>query len=342
MIWIAVDAMGGDFAPRRVVDGALAAARHFDLGVALVGASRPIEEEIARLGGVDRNRVRVVEAADVVGMEDSPAAALRRKPGASIKVAADLVAAGRAAALFSAGHTGATVMAAHAAFGMLAGVDRPALAATIPTSRRPAVLLDLGATVECRPHHLLQFAVMGNVYARVALGIAAPRVALLSIGEEATKGNDLTREAHRLLKASPLSFVGNIEARDVYSGAADVIVCDGFTGNVALKISEGLVEMVEALLAEELSSTLTMRVGSLLSRRAFRRFRRRVDYSEYGGAPLLGVGGVTIVGHGRSSAKAVRNGVAVAYRSVTTRSLERIEREIAQSASPHGGDAAGP
>jgi glycerol-3-phosphate acyltransferase PlsX len=335
MIWIAVDAMGGDLAPRHVVDGALAAARHFDLGVALVGAPRAINAEIARHGDIDRSRVRVVEASDVVTMEDSPAAALRRKPGASIKVAADFVAKGEAAALFSAGHTGATVMAAYAAFGTLPGVDRPALAATIPTRRRPAVLLDLGATLECRPHHLLQFAVMGNVYAHVALGIENPRVALLSIGEEASKGNDLTREAHQLLKASPLSFIGNIEARDVYSGQADVIVSDGFTGNVALKISEGLVEMVEALLAEELSSTLTMRVGSLLTRRALRRFHRRVDYSEYGGAPLLGVGGVTIVGHGRSSAKAIRNAVAVAYRSVTTRSLERIEQEIAISAAPH-------
>ena len=188
---------------------------------------------------------------------ESPTAALRRKPAASIRVAAELVARGEASALFSAGHTGATVMAAHAAFGMLAGVDRPALAATIPTRGRPAVLLDVGASVECRPSHLLQFAVMGSRYARVAFGIDAPRVALLSTGEEATKGNEFTREAHQLLRASSLPFIGNIEARAVYSGEADVIVCDGFTGNVALKISEGLVEMIETLLGEELSSTLT-------------------------------------------------------------------------------------
>ena len=246
------------------------------------------------------------------------------------------MARGEAAALFSAGHTGATVMAAHGAFGMLPGVDRPALAATIPTRRRPAVLLDVGASVECRPPHLLQFAVMGSVYARVAFGIETPRVGLLSIGEEATKGNELTREAHRLLKASPLAFIGNIEARDVYSGEADVIVCDGFTGNVALKISEGLVDVVEDLLSEELSSTITMRVGSLLTRRALRRFRRRVDYSEYGGAPLLGVAGVAIVGHGRSSAKAVRNAVAMAYRFAAGRFIERVEQEIAAAAAvPH-------
>ena len=334
MIWIAVDAMGGDFAPRPVIDGALAAARHFDLGVALVGWRASVEAELRRHQDLNPQRVRVIEANDIVTMEDSPTSALRRKPNASIKVAAELVARGEASALFSAGHTGATVMAAYSAFGMLPGVDRPALAATIPTRRRPAVLLDVGASVECRPQHLLQFAIMGSVYARVAFGLEAPRVGLLSIGEEATKGNDLTREAHRLLKASPLEFIGNVEARDVYSGNADVIVSDGFTGNVALKISEGLVDVVEALLGEELSSTITMRVGSLLTRRALRRFKRRVDYSEYGGAPLLGVAGVTIVGHGRSSAKAVRNAVALAYRFASRRFVERVEQEIAQAAAP--------
>jgi len=325
--------MGGDYAPRHVVDGALAAVRHFDLGVTLVGRAAAIDAELARHPDVDRARVQIVDAADVIDMAESPAA-LRRKPAASIKLAAETVARGRAAALFSAGHTGATVMAAHGAFGMLAGVDRPALAATVPTRRRPAVLLDVGASVECRPAHLLQFAVMGSMYARVAFGIDAPRIGLLSIGEEETKGNELTREAHRLLKASSLAFIGNIEARDVYSGEADVIVCDGFTGNVALKISEGLVDVIEDLLREELSSTITMRVGSLLTRRALRHFRRRVDYSEYGGAPLLGVAGVVVVGHGRSSAKAVRNAVAMAYRFAAQGFLARVEREIAAAASP--------
>ncbi len=335
MHWVAVDAMGGDHAPHTIVDGALAAVRHFDLGVVLAGPAARLESELARHPDVDRARVRIAEAPDVIAMEESPAAALRRKPGASIKVAADIVARGEAAALVSAGHTGATVMAAYGAFGMLPGVDRPALAATIPTPRRPAVLLDVGASVECRPQHLLQFAVMGTVYARVAFDIETPRVGLLSIGEEATKGNELTREAHRLLKTAPLHFIGNIEARDVYSGQADVIVCDGFTGNVALKISEGLVEVVEGMLSEELSSTITMRVGSLLSRRALRRFRRRVDYSEYGGAPLLGVGGVTIVGHGRSSAKAVRNAVAVAYRFAASHFIARVQNDIAAAAIDH-------
>jgi len=348
MIWIAVDAMGGDDAPRNIVDGALAAVRHFDLGVLLVGRGDEIEAELARhnrralsqpldfAGGasqepIDRRRVRIVDTPDAVGMDESPSVALRRKSGASIKVAADAVARGDASALVSAGHTGATVMAAHGAFGMLPGVDRPALAAVIPTRRTPALLLDVGASVECRPPHLLQFAVMGSMFARVVYDIASPRIGLLSIGHEETKGNELTREAHRLLKAAPVNFIGNVEARDVYSGGADVIVCDGFTGNVALKTSEGLVELVEGLLSEELSSTITNRVGSLFTRRALRHFHMRVDYSEYGGAPLLGVGGVTIVGHGRSSAKAVRNAVAMAYRFVATRFIERVGHEISAS-----------
>jgi glycerol-3-phosphate acyltransferase PlsX len=219
-------------------------------------------------------------------------------------------------------------MAAHAAFGRLSGVDRPALATIIPTRRRPAVLLDSGANVECRPHHLVQFAVMGAAYARLALDCPEPRVGLLSIGEEETKGNDLTREAHQLLKQAPIRFVGNIEGRHVYGGEADVIVCDGFTGNITLKISEGLVETVDALLREELSRTFGTRVGYLLSRQAYRRFRKRLDYSEYGGAPLVGLNGLCIVGHGRSSPKAVRNAVAMAARFVSEGLVEKLAHEI--------------
>jgi glycerol-3-phosphate acyltransferase PlsX len=335
MIWIAVDAMGGDEAPGHIVDGALAAARHFDVGIVLVGPSARLETEVGRHIGTDSARIRIVDADAVVQMAEAPASALRRKSTASIRIATELVARGEAAAVFSAGHTGATVLAAHSAFGMLPGVDRPALAATIPTSQRPAVLLDVGASVECRPAHLLQFAVMGSMHARVGLGIEFPRVGLLSIGEEETKGNDLTREAHRLLKASSVTFIGNIEARDVYSGAADVIVCDGFTGNIALKISEGLVAMAEAQLGDELSRKVTMRIGSLLMRRAMRRFRARVDYSEYGGAPLLGVAGIAIVGHGRSTPKAVRNGIAMAYRFAADHFIERVERDIAAAGVAH-------
>jgi glycerol-3-phosphate acyltransferase PlsX len=321
--------MGGDSGPGLIVDGALAAARHFDLGVLLVGAPDLLEAEVARHPLANPSRIRICPADSKIDMSEAPTAALRRKPNASIRVAAECVARGEAAGLFSAGHTGATVMAAHAAFGMLPGVDRPALAATIPTRGRPAILLDVGASVECRPQHLLQFGVMGAVHAKVALDCRTPRVGLLSIGEEATKGNELTRDAHRLLQRAPIDFIGNVEARDVYSGTADVIVTDGFTGNVALKVSEGLVEVSSDLLNEELSSTVTLRVGSLLTRRAMRRFRRRIDYSEYGGAPLLGVAGIAIVGHGRSSAKAVRNAVAMAYRFAEGQMIQRLAREIA-------------
>jgi glycerol-3-phosphate acyltransferase PlsX len=328
MVWIAVDAMGGDRAPHQIVDGAVAATRHFDLGVMLAGPAAVVEAELSRHSGADRRRIRLLDADSRIEMAEKPAAALRRKPAASIKVAVDAVAAGQAAALVSAGHTGATVMAAFDAFGLLPGVGRPALAATIPTRRRPAILLDVGASVECRPSHLLQFAVMGSAYARVALDVASPRVALLSNGEEETKGNELTREAHQRLKAAPVAFIGNIEARDVYSGLADVIVCDGFTGNIALKVSEGLVEVVEDLLRDELASTMTARVGSLPPRRALRHFRRRVDYSESGGAPLLGVAGIAIVGHGRSSAKAVRNAIAMAYRFASKQFIARVEEDL--------------
>jgi len=325
---IAIDAMGGDDAPRPIVDGAVAAARDAGCGLLLVGPRDVVARELDRQGDLSAIDVRIVDAPDVVGMGEPPAATLRRRPRASIRVAAELVASGEAAALFSAGNTGATVLAAHAALGMLPGVDRPALATTIPTRRRPAVLVDAGASVECRPPHLVQFAVMGSVFAKVALGIDRPRVGLLSIGEEETKGNDLTREAHRLLKAGPLNFIGNVEARDAYSGEADVIVCDGFTGNVVLKVSEGLVDTVNALLREELSSTMTRRLGYLLTRAGFRRFRQRLDYSEYGGVPLVGVAGLCIVGHGRSSAKAVGNAVRLAARFAGAGFVARLREEI--------------
>ena len=325
---IAVDAMGGDHAPRRPVDGALAAARYLGIGVDLVGRSEQIHAELVRHPDAESLDVRVCDAPDVVGMNESAAQALRRKPRSSVMVAAGRVHDGHCAALVTAGHTGAAVVAAHAVFGMLEGVDRPALAAIVPTKHGSAVLLDAGATVECRPHHLLQFGMMGSTYAHVALGIERPRVGLLSIGEEESKGTEVTREAHRLLKQAPLHFVGNVEARGIFGGEADVVVADGFTGNVALKLSEGVVEMVEDLLREELQSTFSSQMGYLLSQRAFRRFRKRVDYSEYGGAPLLGTAGVVVVGHGRSSVKAIRNAVAQAARFAGDGGWSRMQRDM--------------
>ncbi len=326
---IAVDAMGGDHAPARPVDGALAAARYLGLGIDLVGREEAIRAELDRHPDSGSLDVSIVDAPDVVGMDESAAMALRRKPRSSIMVAASRVRDGHAAALVTVGHTGAAVVAAHAVFGMLPAVDRPALAPSVPTTRGSALLLDAGATVECRPLHLLQFGVLGASYARVAMGIEHPRVGLLSIGEEASKGTELIRDAHQLLKASPLAFVGNIEARGIFAGEADVVVCDGFTGNVALKLSEGVVEMVEDLLREELQSTFSSQMGYLLSQRAFRRFRKRVDYSEYGGAPLLGTAGIVIVGHGRSSVKAIRNAVAQAARFAADGGLGRVARDMA-------------
>jgi glycerol-3-phosphate acyltransferase PlsX len=326
---IAIDAMGHDAGPAAVIDGALVAARHHQVGLLLVGDAAAIDAELSRhpaAGGLD---LQIVDTPERIEMSEPPVAALRRKPRASIRVAAEAVRDGKADALFSAGHTGASVMASHAAFGLLPGLDRPALATIIPTRQSPAVLLDSGASVGCRASHLVQFAVMGSAYARVALDRDQPRVGLLSVGEEETKGNDLTREAHRLLKDSPVHFVGNIEGRDVFAGGADVIVCDGFTGNVTLKVSEGLVETVEALLRDELSSTFGGRVGLALSLQAFRRFRRRVDYSEYGGAPLVGLAGLCVVGHGRSSSKAVANAVTMAVRAVQEDLVGRIGRELA-------------
>jgi glycerol-3-phosphate acyltransferase PlsX len=330
---LAIDAMGGDHAPESIIAGALVAARRLQIGLLLVGARGIIERELGKHPGSGSLDLTILDAPERIEMEEPAAATLRRKPLASIRVAAAAVRDGQASALFSAGHTGAAVMAAHAAFRRVPGVDRPALATIIPTRRQPAVLLDSGATVECRPQHLVQFAIMGSAYAKVALNCALPRVGLLSVGEEETKGNELTREAHQLLKAAPVHFVGNVEGRDVYSGEADVIVCDGFTGNVTLKISEGLVETVDWLLHDELSATVGTRVGYLLSRQAFRRFRKRVDYSEYGGAPLLGLDGLCVIGHGRSSPKAVRNAVAMTARFVREGVLDSLTREVSSASS---------
>ena len=327
---IAVDAMGGDHAPRRPVDGALAAARHLGIGVDLVGRADRIRDELVRHPDAEALDVSVVDAPDVVDMDES--AALGAPPQAALVRAGRRRAActtGMRAALVTAGHTGAAVVAAHAVFGMLEGVDRPALAPVVPTKHGSAVLLDAGATLECRPAHLLQFGVMGAAYARRrARGSSARESGLLSIGEEASKGNELTREAHRLMKQAPLHFVGNVEARGIFSGEADVVVADGFTGNVALKLSEGVVEMVEELLREELQSTFSSQMGYLLSQRAFRRFRKRVDYSEYGGAPLLGTAGVVVVGHGRSSVKAIRNAVVQAARLAGDGGWARMQKDL--------------
>jgi glycerol-3-phosphate acyltransferase PlsX len=316
--------MGGDDAPGAVVAGAVAAARDGGIGVVLAGPREALQSALLDCRPPSDLPLRIVDADDVVGMHEAPLAALRRKPSASVRVAAEVVSRGEADALFSAGHTGATFLAAHAAFGRIANVERPALAVVVPTRAGATVLLDVGATLECRPAHLVQFGLMGAAYARVDLGRDQPTVGLLSISEESGIGTDLLREAHAGLAAAPLTFVGNIGAQDLFTGRADVVVCDGYTGNIALKVGEGLVEALEALLREELSSHIVERLGAALSRPAFDRFRRRVDYAESGGAPLLGVAKVTVVAHGRSSARAVRNGLLMAARLVGERVIERL------------------
>ena len=327
---IAVDAMGGDRAPDAVIEGAIQAARSLGVDVALAGPASLLRDHLTRHGAAGEAGVSIIDAPDVVAMDEPALAAFRRKPRSSIRVAADLVGAGEAQALFSAGHSGVAFLTAHSAFGVLPGVDRPALAVTMPTETGAAVLLDAGANVECRAEHLVQFGLMGAAYARIVLQVDQPRVGLLSIGEEAGKGTDLIRDAHARLTAAPLNFIGNLEARDLFTGRADVVVCDGFTGNIALKVGEGLAESLEHMLREELGGALVSQIGALLTRRAFARLRQRVDASEYGAAPLLGVRELTLVGHGRSSPKAVESAIGMAVRLLDARVLGRLADAMAR------------
>ena len=290
---IAVDGLGGDDAPRVVVEGAIEAARS-GFGVVLVGPADVLREELARAGAGDLANLTIEDAPEGVAMDESPLAALRRKPRASIRVACELAASGVAVGAYSAGHTGASLLAALGAFGLLPGVERPALAVVVPMRHGNSVLLDAGANVDCRPSHLAQFGVMGAAFAGVLLNVPVPRVGLLSIGEEAGKGNELTRAAYAALSAMPVNFVGNIDAAQWFHGAADVVVCDGFIGNIALKVGEAVVEMIS--------------MG--LPATAWARF----DHAEAGGAPLVGVNGLVVVGHGRSTSRAIANGIALTAR----------------------------
>jgi glycerol-3-phosphate acyltransferase PlsX len=327
---IAVDAMGGDRAPDAVIEGAIQAARSLGVDVALAGPASLLRDHLTRHGAAGEAGLSIIDAPDVVAMDEPALAAFRRKPRSSIRVAADLVGAGEAQALFSAGHSGVAFLTAHSAFGVLPGVDRPALAVTMPTETGAAVLLDAGANVECRAEHLVQFGLMGAAYASIVLQVDQPRVGLLSIGEEAGKGTDLIRDAHARLTAAPLNFIGNLEARDLFTGRADVVVCDGFTGNIALKVGEGLAESLEHMLREELGGALVSQIGALLTRRAFARLRQRVDASEYGAAPLLGVRELTLVGHGRSSPRAVESAIGMAVRLLDARVLGRLADAMAR------------
>ncbi len=328
---IALDAMGSDRAPKPEIEGTIHAARHYGVHVVLVGREPLIRAELGRIPAAASLPIQVVHASEVIAMEDKAVQAVRAKRDSSLRVGLRLVREGKASGFVTAGNTGAAMATAKMVLGGLPGVDRPALAAVIPTAvGTVAILLDVGANVDCKPQNLEQFAVMGEIYFRSMFGTRRPRVGLLSIGQEEGKGNDLTREAFPLLKQLPLNFIGNVEGRDLYNGKVDVIVADGFVGNVALKTSEGVANLVRATLKESLKATITRQVGYLLSRSAFADFKKRLDHTEYGGAPLLGVKGVCFITHGSSNANAIKNAIRVAAEFAELRINDKIEKELAQ------------
>ncbi len=325
---VAVDAMGGDNAPVVEVEGAVAAAGEFGIPITLVGDTERVNQELAKYNckGLD---IKVVHASEVVGMHDSASDAVRKKKDSSIRVAFDLVKNDEAVAIVSAGNSGATMAAGMFVLKRLKGIDRPAIAQIFPTLRGKTLVLDVGGNVDCKPLHLVQFAIMGEVYARFVMGADNPRIGLLSNGEEESKGNDLTRETSALLKHTSLDYFGYVEGRDIFNGLVDVVVCDGFVGNVVLKLSEGLAEAVGKMLKDEIKQSLLSKIGYLLCRKAFVNFKKKVDYSEYGGAPLLGIDGVGMICHGGSNAKAIKNAIRFAHeyaqKGVNQRMAEKLQ-----------------
>ncbi|HMU30792.1 MAG TPA: phosphate acyltransferase PlsX [Nitrospira sp.] len=331
---IAVDAMGGDHGPAPVIEGAMQAAQELGVGIILVGKEDELTAACRKLNCND-TRITIRHAPQVVEMHESPAAVARKKRDSSIWVATELVKSGEADAVVSPGNTGASMVASFFVLGLIKGVERPAIATMLPTLTGSAIMLDVGANVDCSAQHLEQFALMGNEFARHVYAKPNPRVGLLSIGEEDSKGNEVTKEAFKLLKTSPLNFIGNIEGREVYSGSADVVVCDGFIGNVALKISEGVADVIKKLLMKELSGSWLGRLAYPLIAKPLLNLKRKIDYAEFGGAPLLGVNGTTMICHGRSSAKAIKNAIRRAKGLAETRLDELIQRDIEESLRRH-------
>jgi glycerol-3-phosphate acyltransferase PlsX len=334
MITIAVDAMGGDKAPAPEVEGAIHAAREYGHKVLLVGNGPAVERELQSHADYAGDLpIEVIHASERITMDDN-VKALRGKKESSMHVCARLAHSGKADGFLSAGNTGACMAIAMSVFRKVPGVDRPALTGVFPSHKgTPVVVVDVGANVDCEPEMLQQFGLMGEIYSRLVLKIKRPRVGLLSIGEEEHKGNALTREATPLLKSLGINFIGNVEGRDIFSGHVDVIVCDGFVGNVALKVSEGLSEMIRGMLREALEATVTRKIGYALSRSAYTEFKKRVDYAEYGGAPLLGVKGVCIICHGRSDSNAIKNAIRVAADFASSNMNQRIEEELREYAT---------
>lgn len=324
---IAVDGMGGDYAPRAIVEGAVLAARQYNTEIILVGDAAQLEQELGRLQA-QALPISICHAAEVVEMEEAPGMALRKKRFSSIRVAIELVRRAEAQAVVSAGNTGAALAATTLILKPLKGIDRPAIATLLPTQTGFTILLDVGANVDCKATQLFQFGIMGSVFANYVFGKQSPTVGLLAIGEEDTKGNDVTKEAFLMLKQSHLNFIGNVEGKHFFRGIADVVVCDGFIGNVTLKMCEGLAEMYGQSLKTGLTKTLWRRLGAVFMRPALNDIRKRVDASEYGGAPLLGINGTCIIGHGSSTPKAVKNAIHMAQRFVEEQVSQHIQEEI--------------
>ncbi len=326
---IAVDAMGGDFGHCVLLDGAIQAARKWEVEIFLVGDQDLINLELGNhnLQGL---KIYVKHAPEVIEMDES-ASAFRKKRGSSIRVATELVKRGEADAVISAGNTGAAMASAKILLGSLKGVERPAIATILPTIKGIALLLDAGANVDCKPHHLFQFAVMGSIYSKDILGIENPKVGLLNIGEEESKGNVLTKETFKRLKNGGLNFIGNVEGKDLYSGKVDVVVCDGFTGNIALKISESVAEMISKYFQQEIPKKFLWKLGYLMMKPCFKNFKKMVDYDEYGGAPLLGINGVCIICHGRSGAKAIKNAIRVTTDFIQRKVNNHIQKSLTLS-----------
>lgn len=319
---VAVDAMGGDKAPRVVVQGAIEAASELGIDVVLVGQEKAVADELRSYPS--NKHIAIHHCSEVVEMDDPPLKAVRQKKDASITVAFELVKRGEVDAVVSAGNSGATLAAGVLTLGRLKGVERPAIAGILPGERGSVVLIDVGANVDCRAAQLFQFAVMAHAFVTSCLGIHNPKIGLLNIGEESGKGNELVRATHELLERSALNYVGNVEGRDIFRGDVQIIVCDGFVGNVALKSSEGMAELMVRLFKRELTASWPGKIAALFGRGSFMRLKRRLNYEEYGGAPLLGINGVGIVCHGGSSPAAIKNAIRLAAAYVNNHALEKM------------------
>ena len=324
---VAVDAMGGDLGPRVTVEGAVKASREYKIEVLLVGVEELIKEEFERFNH-SKAKITIINASESIGMGEG-LLSFRKKKKSSIRIGAELIKKGEADAFVSTGNTAAIVYISKKILGALKGVEKPALSLLVPNLKGLTLLIDVGANVNCRPHHLEQFAVMGHIFMESVLDLESPRIGLMSVGEEESKGNELTKEAYERLQTSPLNFIGNVEGKDIYSGKADVIVSDGFTGNIALKVSEGVVETFFYMARTELMKNFFSKIGLFLMKRNLKKLYKKIDYSEYGGAQLLGINGVCIIGHGRSGSNAVKNAVGLAKDFVVNKVQEKIQNGIA-------------